>query len=240
MSAGDTGSTPPAAEGPPAPAPLSRYRSRRQAPQKTQQPEPLPENTPAIPSRYRHRSVSLTRSNASPPGQTETPPPVPPLPQAPGLLSKTYPVTRSADVLIAPTPEFFVPGTPIGEDHRPLTRDSGKSFRDDDLKMPATRWVDAPTSFGGGSQPDLKRQQVEVPASPKPKARIFSLFSRSRKATTASHAFSSPLSSAAASPQASRTDMTGPTYIEAGGKGTLVPQVDAPVSASNAGDRVSY
>lgn len=231
---GDTGF--PEAGGPP--ASLSRYRSKRQ-PQRTQQPshdEDVTPTTPTIPSRYRHRSASLTRhQSASPPEHTETPPPVPPLPLGP--LSNHIPITRSADPLLVtvPSKSEFTVAERIDEEERdnmprPRTRDSGKSFHAADRKMPpgTTHWIDAPTSFGG-SQPDLRSPKSK-------KSPIFSFFSRSRRGTGDSPPFSPP-GSVPTSPPAS-SGVAAPKYIEAGGKG-IVPQVDAPTSASNAGDRVS-
>lgn len=235
MAAGDTG-RPEAGAAPP--VSLSRYRSKRQ-PQRTPQPE-APVNdapaTPTIPSRYRHRSASLTKlQDDSPPEQTETPPPVPPLPLGP--LSTHISVTRSADPLLpsAPSKSDFTVIERIDEESgamvRPRTRDSGKSFRRPDRMMPpGSRWVDAPTSFGG-SQPDLRSPKAK-------KSPIFSFFSRSRRGTGEGEALSPP-ATAVVSPPGSRGGAPPPRFIEAGGKG-IVPQVDVPASASNAGDRVSH
>lgn len=233
--AGDTG----AVAGAVAPASLSRYRSKRQ--QRTQ-PETPVENkpttptTPTVPSRYRHRSASLTRhQDDSPPDKTETPPPVPPLPLGP--LSTHLPITRSADPLLtgAPSKSDFAVAERIDEESdemtRPRTRDSGKSFRGPDRRLPPrTQWVDAPTSFGG-SQPDLRSPKAK-------KSPIFSFFSRRRGAGEGG-GFSPP-ATGVTSPPESRGGGAPPGFIEAGGKG-IVPQVDAPASASNAGgDRVSW
>ncbi|MBE3046117.1 hypothetical protein IMZ48_26985, partial [Candidatus Bathyarchaeota archaeon] len=144
----DSGDTAPLEAGAAAPVSLSRYRSKRQ--QKTP-PEPPADDTPTtptVPSRYRHRSASLTRHHDSPPEQTETPPPVPSLPL--GLLSTHIPLgTRSADTLTSPPskPDFTTIER-IDEDDamRPRTRDSGKSFRGVDRRG-AAPWVDAPTAF---------------------------------------------------------------------------------------------
>lgn len=233
MAAGDT--NPPEAGGPP--VSLSRYRSKRQSQRTKQQPETSEDTptTPTIPSRYRHRSASLTRQpGTSPPEQTETPPPVPPLPLGP--LSNNIPVTRSADPLLTGNTfkNEFIVDERIDEEYndmaRPRTRDSGKSFHGSDRKMPpgTTRWIDAPTSFGA-SQPDLRSPKSK-------KSPIFSFFSRSRRGT-GDGAPLSPPGSGPTSPPASR-GAPAPKYIEAGGKG-IGPQVDAPTSASNAGDRVS-
>lgn len=209
------------------PASLSRYRSKRRAQAQLQTQEPTAPAAPAIPSRYRHRTASLTRQT-SPPEFTEAPPPVPALPL--GNLSNHLPITRSADPLLTGgqlKPDSFKPIEPIDETDgmpRPRTKDSGKSFRGDDRMAPA-RWVDAPTSFGG-SVPELKS----------PKSRrspLFSFFSRGRKESSPT----SPPVSVPASPRGSRAD-GAPRGIEPGGRG-IVPQVDAPTSASNAGDRVS-
>lgn len=216
------------------PASLSRYRSKRRAQQQQQQQQQTPEPaTPAIPSRYRHRSASLTRQNSSPPEQAETPPPVPALPL--GGLSNHAPITRSADPLLTGGPlriDTFKAGERIDEDDgmpRPRTKDSGKSFREE-RSAPPTPWVDAPTSFGyGTSQPEL--------GSPKSRrSPLFSFFSRGRKEGSPLSPLSPP-ASVPSSPPASRADVA-PRFIEPGGRG-IVPQVDAPTSASNAGDRVS-
>ncbi|SPO06021.1 uncharacterized protein DNG_08710 [Cephalotrichum gorgonifer] len=247
---GDTGSPPDA--GAPAPTSLSRYRSRRQPQtqkQQQQQSETPSEDMPTIPSRYRHRSASLSKQATSSPTHTETPPPVPPLRLGP--LSNNLPISRSADPLLPrsiPKNDVFVAGERIDEEYnsyhnhdhdpvpRPRTRDSGKSFHGNDpQKMPgATRWVDAPTSFGGGgSQPDLATSPRSKVKSP-----LFSLFSRNRRGTTEGPASlpASPAVLTDAPTLLGREKPMAPKYIGAGGTG-IVPQVDAPVSASNAGDR---
>ncbi|PKS08015.1 hypothetical protein jhhlp_006627 [Lomentospora prolificans] len=139
------------------------------------------------------------------------------------------------------------------------TRDSGKSFRERTTESltsnyhpyahpkmtTTTRWVDAPTTVGG-SQPEIRRHKqhdefLEAPspplASPKVKSKrpIFAFLSRSRKADQSAVVPTSP-ASIPQSPQLNRT-IAPPKYIEAGGKG-IVPQIDAPVSASNSAERV--
>jgi hypothetical protein len=134
-------------------------------------------------------------------------------------------------------------------------RDSGKMFRtergDDPSyrqhaapeNRPATRWVDQPTRFGG-SHPELRRHQAQEErlAPPKAKTRspLFGFLSRNRKSKEEKNASSTPslpITPVLASPQASRTDMA-PKHIEVGGRG-IVPLIDAPTNASNAGERVS-
>src|SRR5699024_743450 len=102
------------------PASLSRYLSKRRT-----QAQPIQEPaTPAIPSRYRHRSASLTRQSSAQEFAADAPP-VPPLPL--GNLSNHLPITRSADALLAGAPKTntFEPSERIDEDEelvRPKTK----------------------------------------------------------------------------------------------------------------------
>jgi hypothetical protein len=97
-------------------------------------------------------------------------------------------------------------------------------------------------------QAQLAQKHIHLSPQPKPRSLVlekFAFFTRSRRSNT-SHATSmSPLSSTAASivgdySRATSLEPSPPpkNFIERGGKG-LVPQTDAPASASNSRDRVS-
>lgn len=110
--------------------------------------------------------------------------------------------------------------------------------RPKNMTTSTTRWVDAPTSFGGTHRDaDHQNHDDAAPMSPKSKIKspIFAFLSRSRKGDLVSAAPASP-GRASETPQLGRP-AASPRFIEAGGRG-VVPQIDAPVSASNSAERV--